>query len=459
MIDFVLSLIQLRYRWFCATLLSTSYVFCLITPVIAVEPTEAQLQNWHHWRGPHASGYASLGHPPVEWSDTENVAWKVDLPGNGSTTPIIWGDQLFVMTSIDTGRVDPSLPKPEDQPERPFGITYPNTYYEFVVMSLNRHTGAELWRKTAAVKIPHEGHHGDNNYASASPTTDGKRLYCWFGSQGLYCYDLSGELLWSKDLGPVETRRSFGEGTSPVIYKDRLVINRDHEGDSYLLVLNAENGEEVWRRERNELSTWNTPLVVEAAGKVQIIVNATNRARSYDLENGELVWECGGQVSNVIPSAVTDGVNVICMSGYRGSFAAAIPLESKGDLTGTDKVAWTLSQGTPYVPSPALADGFLYFTQSNNAILTCVDVATGQQLIERTRLPGLRAVYASPVIADGRVYITGRDGETIVLKQGATFDVLAVNRLSDAIDASPAIVGESLYLRGRKTLFCIRSQN
>lgn len=433
----------------------------LLLPVLnVINPASAAevLQNWHHWRGPLASGESPSGRPPVTWSETHNVAWKVPIPGIGSTTPIIWGDRLFLLSSIDTGRVDPTLPRPEDQPQRPFGITYPNTFYQYLVICLDRMTGKELWRRVAAESIPHEGHHGDNNYASASPTTDGERLYCWFGSQGLFCYGLDGNLLWKKDLGPVETRRSFGEGTSPVVHAQRLVINRDHEGQSYIVVLNAKTGEELWRQERNELSTWNTPLIVEAADKTQVVVNATNRVRSYDLDSGEIIWECGGQVSNVIPSPVTDGENVICMSGYRGSFAAAIPLNSRGDVTSSKQLAWTLQQGTPYVPSPALANGLLYFTQSNNAILSCVDAKTGKLLLERTRLPNVRAIYSSPVIADGRVYITGRDGETIVLAAGADFVVLAMNQLDEPIDASPAIVGDALYLRGKHSLYCLKAQ-
>lgn len=431
------------------------FVIFLCRSVSTAEPEVSLAQNWHQWRGPLATGEAPLGNPPIHWNEQTNIGWKVAIPGAGSTTPVIWQNRLFLLTAIDTNRIDPSLPKPEDQPERPFGITFPNTYFQFVVLCLDRHTGKELWRQVATEKIPHEGHHGDNNFASASPTTDGQRLYCWFGSQGLFCYDLDGNLLWQKNLGPVEIRRSFGEGSSPVLFQDRLILNRDHEGDSYIVVLDAKDGSEIWRQFRGELSTWNTPLVVAANGRTQVIVNATNRVRSYDLENGELIWECGGQVSNVVPSPVSDGTNVICMSGYRGSAAFAIPLSSTGDVTDSSQIVWSLNQGTPYVPSPALVNGLLYFTQSNNAILTCVDVRTGAVLIERTRVPGIRALYSSPVAAAGRLYLTGRDGETVVLKQGRTFEVLATNQLDEAIDASPAIVGDSLYLRGKRALYCI----
>lgn len=413
-------------------------------------------QAWHQWRGPLANGEAPNANPPLRWSDDTNIAWRASVPGRGSTTPILWEDRVFLLTSIDTGRIDPDLPKPEDQPRRPFGITYPNTFYQFVVLCYDRQTGDELWRQIATERIPHEGHHGDNNYASASPTTDGQRLYCWFGSQGLYCYSLDGELIWQKDLGPVSTRRSFGEGASPVVHDGKLVLNRDQEGQSYLVVLDASSGDELWRAERDELTTWNTPLVTHAAGRTQVVVSATNRVRSYDLDSGELIWECGGQVTNVVPSPVRFRDHVICMSGYRGSIAVSIPLAAQGDITGTSQVAWTLNQGTPYVPSPLLVGHRLYFNQSNNAIISCVDAESGEVLIERTRLPELRSLYASPVAAAGRLYLTGRDGETVVLKVADRLERLAVNRLNDALDASAAIVGDSLYLRGRTTLYCVR---
>ena len=439
------------------TLCLANFLFLFATSVTAFaqSPTEEQTRNWHQWRGPFATGEAVNANPPLEWSETKNVRWKKEIEGLGNSTPIIWGDKLFLTTAIDTGKADPALPKPEDQPPRKFGITFPNTYFQFVVICLDRNTGDELWRKVATEQIPNEGHHGDNSFATPSPTTDGEKLFCWFGSQGLFCFDLDGDKLWEKNFGKVSTRLSFGEGSSPVVHGDRLIVNRDNEGQSYVLCLDAKTGDELWRQNRNELSSWATPLIVEAAGKTQVILNATNRVRSYDLANGDLIWEGGGQVSNVTPCPVTDGKYVYCMSGYRGSSAMAIPLDSTGDVTGSDDIVWTLGQGTPYVPSPLLVDGTLYFNQSNNAILTKVDADTGNVLLERTRLPDVRGLYSSPVAAAGRIYITGRDGETIVLDQQAKFEVLATNRLNDRIDASAAIVDDAIYLRGKTTVYCI----
>ena len=174
---------------------------CLASQLQAQPFDEVKLKNWHQWRGPEANGVSRTATPPVKWSESKNIQWKVSIDGKGNSTPIIWDNKVFLLTAIDTGKVDPSLPKPEDQPKRVFGITYPNTTYTFVVLCLDRETGKELWRRTAIERIPHEGHHGDNDFASAAPTTDGQRLYCWFGSAGLFCYDLDGKKLWERDLG------------------------------------------------------------------------------------------------------------------------------------------------------------------------------------------------------------------------------------------------------------------
>lgn len=422
-------------------------------PLAAQGLAERQQANWHHWRGPLATGASPTASPPLEWDAEKNVQWRVAIEGRGSSTPIIWEDLVFLLTAIDTGRVDPDLPAPADQPKRPFGITFPNVIYQYVVLALDRQTGKELWRQVAIEKVPHEGHHGDNSFASSSPTTDGERLYVWFGSAGLYCYDLAGNLQWKRDLGEVSTRLSFGEASSPVVHGNRLIITRDNEGQSYIVALDTATGETVWQTDRDERSSWMTPVVVESNGKTQVIASATKRVRSYDLKDGSLLWRCSGQVSNVSPSPVVLGDTVYCMSGYRGSAAQAIPLDSTGDIT--DKLVWSLDRGTPYVPSPLLHEGLLYFNQSNNAILSIVDAKTGEPALDRTRLPIQQNIYASPVAAGERVYFTGRGGTTVVLKAGSTGEVLATNELGEDVDASPALVGDQLFLRGKRHLYCI----
>lgn len=428
---------------------------CLFLITQAVNADDRFDDNWHQWRGPEANGVSRTAKPPISWSEQKNVQWKVSIEGQGNATPIVWKNKVFLLTAINTGRVDPSKPKPEDQPKRVFGIKHPNTFYKFVVLCLDRETGKEIWRKTAREYVPHEGTHRDADFASASPVTDGKRLYCWFGSAGLYCYDLNGEKLWERDLGKAYVGASLGEGCSPVVFKDKLVIVRDQARQSTIEVLNAKTGKTIWKKKRDEPNAWATPRVVEHNGQVQVITAASNKIRSYSLIDGEIIWECGGLTGNVTPCPVIDKDNVYCMSGYEGYSLLAIPLNSKGDITGSDQIIWSKKEGTPYVPSPILYDNLLYCTQSNQGILTGIEATSGKTVLERTRLPGIPNIYASPVGADGRIYFVGRRGTTLVIDKGAQLKVLSTNQLDDQFNASPAIAGTQLFLRGRKFLYCI----
>jgi outer membrane protein assembly factor BamB len=304
--------------------------------------------------------------------------------------------------------------------------------------------------------VPHEGHHDSHSYAAYSPVTDGKRVYAHFGSFGVYAYDLKGKFLWQRDFGRMATRLGWGEGGSPTVHDGRLFLTWDQEADSFIAVLDAATGKTLWKIPRDEVTTWATPLVVPWKGTTQVIVMATKKIRSYDAATGKVLWECGGRTVNCIPSPVArDGV-VYCMSGYRGAAAVAVPLDSRGDVTG--KTLWQLDKGTPYVPSPLLAGDRLYFTQMNESLLTCVDIKTGKVLLDRARLPGMRSLYASPAAADGRIYLSDRVGTTLVFEQADRLKVLATNRLDESIDASPAIAGKQLFLRGEKHLYCIEEK-
>ena len=414
--------------------------------------------NWASWRGPKNNGVSLTANPPLEWSEDKNIQWKIATPGNGLSTPIIWGDKVFLLTAINTGRVDPSLPRPEDQPKRVFDITHPNTTYTFLVLCLDRNTGKELWRHEPTHLIPHEGTHKDNNFASASPVTDGERLYCWFGSAGLFCYDLNGKLLWERNLGKVQMGASLGEGTSPALFEDKLVIVRDHQRQSYIEALDAKTGKTLWKKDRNESNTWATPAVVQHSGRTQVITPGSNKIRSYDLHTGDLIWECGGLTGNAIPGPLIEGDTVICMTGYKGHKAMAIKLDSKGDVTGSDKVVWSIDRGTPYIPSPLQYDGLIWFNQSNQSMWTCVDSKNGEIYLDRERLPGVFNIYSSPVGADGRIYVTARNGITLVLKRDKEFKLLARNHLNDNINASPALAGDQLFLRGQNFLYCLSNK-
>ena len=441
----------------------TGYTLALsIITFLTLAPTsraDQLVDNWPHWRGPHANGTAPTGDPPITWDARTNIKWQAALPGRGSATPIVWGDQVFVVAAIKTDRVAAPADLPKTNPQLEIKTVPPTNYYQFVVLSFDRASGQLRWRQVAAEKVPHEGHHPTHSYAAGSPTTDGKFLYVSFGSFGIYCYDLAGKLQWQRrDLGRLNTRLGWGEAVTPVVHGDDLLLNWDQEENSALYCLDARTGKTKWRTERDEKTSWNTPLVVEFKGRTQVIVNGTKRVRSYDLSTGKPLWECGGMTVNAIPSPVAaDGI-AYCMSGYQGALAIAVPLDSRGDLSAPDKVLWRVKKGTPYVPSPLLLGNRLYFTQANNALLTILDIKTGQPLVDREHLPGVHSFYASPVAAAGRVYLVDRDGTTLVIRAGDSLEILATNRLDDPIDASPAVAGRQLFLRGEKNLYCIEGK-
>ena len=421
----------------------------------AEEHSTDPMHNWPAWRGPASNGTAPHADPPVTWSRADNLKWKLDLPGESSATPIVWADKVFVVTAVETERTVDRLPPPKMEPPGGYRTERPKHYYRFLVYCVDRETGRIRWRRVATEQVPHEGHNSNHGYASGSPTTDGRHLYVSFGSRGIFCYDLDGNLIWKRDLGDTVTRFGWGEGASPTLYGNSLAVNWDHEGSSALFVLDASTGQTKWKVDRDEETSWATPLVIEHRGVKQLVVNATRRVISYDLDSGKILWECGGQTEVLVASPVVFRDVVICMSGYRGLAVYAIPLDSTGDLTGTDRIAWHYDRGAPYVPSPLLYGELLHFTRGNQPILFRLKATTGEALLAGVRLPSLREIYASPVGAAGRVYIVGRDGTTLVVKNQAALDVLAVNRLDDPIDASPAAVGKDLFLRSKRRLYCI----
>ena len=430
----------------------------LIACLCLVPATARGEDNWPHWRGPAANGTAAKCDPPITWDAHTNIKWKAELPGRGSATPIVWGDQVFIVTAIKTDRVAEAADLPHTDPKFEKKTEAPRNYFQFVVLSFDRTSGKLRWKQTANEAVPHEGHHPSHSYAAGSPTTDGKFLYVSFGSFGIYCYGLSGKLQWQRrDLGRLNTRLGWGEAVTPVVHGSSLLLNWDQEANSALICLDSSCGKTKWKTPRDEKTSWNTPLVVEHKGQWQVIVNGTNRIRSYDLSTGKEIWQCGGMTVNAIPSIVAGKDVVYCVSGYRGAAAAAISLDATGDVTDSDKVLWRFGKGTPYVPSPLLSGERLWFTEMNDNILTTLDIKTGKPVINRERLSGLKSLYASPVAAAGRIYFVDREGTTVVLKDADKLEVLATNRLDDPVDASPVVVGKQLFLRGEKYLYCIEA--
>jgi len=511
-------------------------------------------ENWPAWRGPHANGVAPGGNPPTEFSEKKNLQWKVKVPGSGSSTPVIWKDQVFILTAVATGKKATALqgdssadrgsrssqrgPRPEGRSrsgERPqrgsergersergnregrggFGGGFnreemikrfdkdgdgelnedernalredfrrqfsrdrgsersrrggssgrsrggfggsrkPTEEYQFALISYDRNSGKENWRSVATTAVPHEGHHRDHGYASASPVTDGENIIVSFGSRGLYCYDMKGKLQWKKDFGDMRTRNSFGEGSSPSLHSDTVVLLWDQEDDSHIYALDKKTGKVKWKKNREEATGWCTPLVITHDGITQVLVNGATAVRSYQLSDGKLLWRCGGQTVSAIPSIVADNNTAYAMSGFRGAYVAAIKLGGSGDLTGSKSVLWSAERGTPYVPSPLLSNGRIWYLAGNNGILSVRETKTGRSLVESERLDGISGVYASPVSAAGKVYIAGRNGNVSVLKDSAKLEVLATNELDEKFDCSPAIAGKQLFLRGKEYLYCI----
>jgi len=415
---------------------SFSYSCAVAVPVlVALAAVPALAADWLEWRGPLRTGESPTADPPTEWSESKNVRWKVEVPGLGLGSPIVRGDMVLVSTAI---------PGDKDASAR-----------DFAVVAYDRKNGTQRWRTVLHSEVPHEGKHNDNSFASESLLTDGKRLYAYFGSRGLYALDLSGKLLWEKQLGKMQTRNGFGEASSPALYGDTLVVTWDHEGPDFIVALDAASGKERWRKERDEPTTWATPLVVTGEGAPQVVVAGTNRVVSYDLATGEERWRAGGLTPNAIPSPVYGDGIVYVTSGFRGNALQAIRLSAaKGEVVSPPALVFRYDKDTPYVPSPLLYKGQLYFLKSNSGVITALDAKDGSVRFSE-RLEAVPNVYASPVGAAGRVYVTGREGTVAVLAAGPKLELLATNRLDDGFDASPALVDREIYLRGRKHLYRI----
>ena len=456
--------------------------------IAADTPGARGLEYWPEWRGPLMNGVAPKATPPVEWSETKNLRWKVAIPGKGSATPVIWGDRIYVLTSVPTEKRGPAPastpdaanapapppaaptapapagstagalapPAPAAPGGRPRMSIAPEFEQRFVVMALRRSDGKVLWERTVREELPHEGTHPTGTWASASAATDGERVFAFFGSRGLYAFDLDGTQLWEKDLGDMTVKLAFGEGSSPALAGDRLFLQWDHEGESFMVALDKKTGKELWRQKRDEGTSWATPLVVQHGGRTQVVTSATNKVRSYDAATGALLWETTGMTANAIPTPVhLDGL-LIVTSGFRGNALLAVKLaDARGDITGSPAIAWKLDRDTPYTPSPLLYGNELYFLKGNNGLLSSFDARTGERRYGPERIEGVPNVYASPLGAAGRVYVAGREGATAVVQAGPVFKLLALNTLDDGFDASPVAVDSELYLRGQRFLYRI----
>jgi len=430
-----------------------SHIVVFAVAVIPWLRQQEALAHWPQWRGPLATGEAPHADPPVHWSEEQNVRWKVALPGRGHSSPVVWDERIFVTIAV-----------PFDEPLEPrmSGVdgahdNLPVTSrHEFRVLAIDRSNGEIAWDTSVKRALPHEGGHVTASLASASPITDGERVFAFFGSYGLYALDTKGERIWQQDFGRMQTKHGHGEGASPALYGDTLIVNWDHEGPSFLVALDARTGEERWRVGRDEVTSWSTPLIVEHGGHAQVVVSGSKRVRAYALDSGRVLWECGGLSRNIVASPLhADGV-VYVGSSYEKQAMLAIRLAgARGDLTTSKNLAWMRRRSTPYVPSPLLYRGGLYFLHHYQNTLSRVVAETGTEPTGPFRLRGIGNVYASPVAAAGRIYITDLAGRTLVLGDGDEPEILAVNRLDDGFSASAALAGSEIFLRGERFLYCL----
>ena len=420
--------------------------------------TQAQLKvsdfatNWPEWRGLYNSGAVAGGNTPIEFSETKNVKWKTEIPGKGHATPIVWGNQIIIQTAVAT---DKKVEKTDAAPSSPMAPSQTDMIHQFTVISVDKTSGKINWQTVVKEELPQERTHELSSWASNSPVTDGENIFAYFGSRGLYCLDFKGNVKWERDFGQMEIVASFGEGSSPAISNDKVFVQWDHQQKSYLYALDKKTGKEAWTAEREEITSWATPLVVEVNGKAQLITSATNKVRSYDAETGAIIWECTGMTRNVIPNPMfADGI-LYLMSGFRGNAIKAVDLaNAKGDITGTPAILWEYNQDAPYTPSPVLMDGKLYFLKGNSGIMTCLNAKDGKVIYSNQKLDGITNIFSSPTGNNDKIYVAATNVINVV-KAGPEFSIIAKNTLDDTFHASPVIVGNDLFLRGFKYLYCI----
>lgn len=440
------------------------FAIVLSTLVLLVGSLAAQ-ENWPQLRGADSMGFsATASNLPDHWSATENVAWKTDLAGRGWSSPIVWGDRIFLTTCVNSA----------DNEEPKKGLYFggerakpPESEHEWKVVCLNLESGNVIWEQVAKKGVPTSTIHLKNSFASETPITDGQRVYVSFGNVGVYCYDLDGKLLWSKELDSLKTRFGWGPAASPVLFQNRLYIVNDNEEGSYLLALNPETGDELFKVERDEKSNWATPFVWQNSQRTELVVPGTKRNRSYDLE-GRLLWELGGMgsITIALPYAKDDVLYI--SSGYvldkkkpvfavRPGASGDITLE--GDATTNDYVIWCNNAAGPYNPSTLLYNNLLYVLY-DQGFFACYDPATGKEVYKKQRIPEGTAFTSSPWAYDDKVFCLNESGVTFVIKAGNEFEILHTNTLAedDMCMATPAIVGDRLILRTDVRVYCIRKE-
>jgi outer membrane protein assembly factor BamB len=422
-------------------------------------------QNWPSFRGPGASGVADGSATPVTWNAAtgENVLWKTPVAGVAVSSPIVWGDRVFVSTAVSS---DPSVGIRTGL----YGDVEPlndQTKHTWKLIALDKRTGKVLWDRVAHEGIPKTKRHPKSSQASPTPVTDGQRVIVSFGSEGLYAYDLDGKRLWMRDLGVLnagwfyDPDYEWGVGSSPIIWKNFVIVQCDIQKRSFIAAFDVATGKPVWRTEREEIPSWSTPAIFESNGAAELVTQATKFIRGYDPATGKELWRLSGNSEIAIPTPIVGPGVIIVTNGYRGVQPIfAIKPGAKGDITlkadqtQSEFIAWSSTRGGPYIPTPVIYGEHLYVLL-NNGVLAAYNVKTGQRVYQE-RLGGTGGSFsASPVAADGKIYLLSEDGDVFVVKAGATYELLAKNSMGQVLMATPAISSGVLIIRGLKDVFAI----
>ncbi len=442
-----------------------AFAFALITLCLlilggAFHPADpaAGWTNWAQWRGSDGTGVSSETNPPADWTIDKNILWKTPIPGRAHSSPIIWGDRIFLTTDIE-GEVVPGAKAvihfSEGKEFKHPDATGAERRHTMKLLSLKRDTGALLWERTAYEGTVYDDRHRKGSYAASTPATDGRHVYAWFGSEGLYCYDFAGKLVWKASLGPIGTL-GLGVASSPVLYENLVILlcDEDNGDKSFIAALDKKTGKEVWKTARKVEVNWSTPLIVHTPKRTELVCSGNNTIISYDPKTGRELWRSKGHESNAIATPVAGHGLVFVYAGFPVKRTFAIRLGASGDLTGTPDIVWKYEKGTAYVPSGILYGDYLYL-MTDRGILTCLDAKTGVVKYDNGRVPVPATFTASPVAFDGKILLTSEDGETFVIKAGPAHEVLATNSVGEPVYASPAIANGMIFIRGEKHLFCI----
>jgi outer membrane protein assembly factor BamB len=415
--------------------------------------------NWSQWRGPDGLGISTETNLPIEWSSTKNIKWKTPIIGRGHSSPIVWGNRIFLTTDVE-GETVPGAKAVEHKIEGQI-FKHPDSVggdrkHTLKVLCVDRSSGKVLWDKTAYEGTVYDDRHRKGSYASPTPATDGTYVFAYFGTEGLYCYNFDGKLIWKESPGHIGTV-GMGPGTSPVLFEDTVILQCDEENGekSYIAALDKKTGKEVWKTPRKVQVSWSTPLIVHGPQRIELITSGNELIISYDPKTGKELWQTKGHQSNAIPSPVAGNGMVFVYAGFPVKKTLAIMLGGSGDLTDTKNVVWQYDKGTAYVPSSILYGEYLYL-MSDRGILTCLDSKTGKIVYEGGRVPIPATFTASPVAFDGKILLTSEDGDTFVIKAGPKHEVIATNSLAEPVYASPAISDGMIFIRGEKDLYCIQ---